>query len=234
MATNSPPPAPPARPVPGKRRPAMAVVGVLAVVLSAVVGLQLYQVAAHRTQVLVMARDVPIGQVIEAQDLTSLAVGVVPGMQWTRTQDRDGVIGKRATADLRAGTLLAPSQFGTALIPDDGQQIVPIALKASQLPARGLKPGDWVVAAAVAEEGRQGVDYRALVDKVGQADADGTVVVDLLMPATTGTALARLAAEGKIAMVLGSKAGRARFAAQACPPGSGSPTGTSAPAEAAC
>ncbi|MEN3533608.1 SAF domain-containing protein [Microbispora sp. ZYX-F-249] len=209
---------PPVRPVPGKRRPAMAVVGVLAVALSAVTMLQLYQVAAHRTQVLVMAHDVPIGQVIEPQDLTSVGVGVVPGIQWTRAQDRDGVIGKRATADLKAGTLLAPSQFGTALTPDNGQQIVPIALKATQLPARGLKPGDLVVAAAVPEEGRQGVEYRALVDKVGQPDADGTVVVDFLVPATTGTALARLAAEGKIAMVLGSRAGRAAFATSTCPP----------------
>ncbi|TQS09878.1 hypothetical protein FLX07_02120 [Microbispora bryophytorum] len=213
-ATNSPPTA---RPVPGKRRPAMAVVGVLAVVLSAVTVLQVYQLAAHRTQVLVMARDVPIGQVIEAQDLSSLGVGVVPGMQWIRTRDRDGVIGKRATADLKAGTLLAPSQLGTALTPDDGQQIVPIALKATQLPARGLKPGDRVVAAAVPEEGRQGVEYRALVDKVGQPDADGTVVVDFLVPATTGTALARLAAEGKVAMVLASRAAQTRT--PTCQPG---------------
>ncbi|WP_055483748.1 SAF domain-containing protein [Sphaerimonospora mesophila] len=212
----------------------MAVVGVLAVVLSAVTVLQLYQLAAHRTQVLVMARDVPIGQVIEAQDLTSLAVGVMPGLQWTRAQDRDGVIGKRATADLRAGTLLAPSQFGTVVTPDDGQQIVPIALKASQLPVRGLKPGDRIVAAAVPEEGRQGVEYRALVDRVGHPDVDGTVVVDLLMPATTGTALARLAAEGKIAMVLGTRVRHAAIASPECPPASASQTGSSTPTGAPC
>ncbi|MFI6321604.1 SAF domain-containing protein [Nonomuraea sp. NPDC050556] len=202
---------PPARPLPGKRRPLMLAASVAVIALGAVGAWEVYGVATHQTPVLVMANDIPLGQVLQQQDLRTVAMGMDPSVQSFTAGQRSMVIGKRAAVDLRAGSLLAPSQITDSLVPAPGQVVVPVAVRVSQLPARGIQPGDRVVATVVLTDaqGQQArpADHPAQVDRVGQADADGLMVVDLLVPATDGTSLARQAASGKVALVLQSKAG---------------------------
>ncbi len=201
------------RPLPGRRRPLMLVASVALTALGALIAWEVYGVAGHQTPVLVMTRDVPIGQQLQAQDLRTVAMGIDPAVHSLKAADKSTVIGKRAAVDLRAGSLLAPNQVADTLTPGPNQAVVPLALKASQLPARGIQPGDRVVATAVlsstqeGQSGRVSVDHLARVDRVGQPDADGLIVVDLVVPAADGTALARQAAMGKIAIVLQSRAG---------------------------
>ncbi|MFI7449677.1 SAF domain-containing protein [Nonomuraea sp. NPDC049714] len=198
------------RPLPSRRSPMMLVAGVALTALGALVAWQVYGVASQRVPVLVMARDVPVGQQIQAQDLRTVALGVDPAVQSVDAAGKGGLIGKRAAVDLKAGSLLAPVHVTEALVPGPGEVVVPVALKPSRLPARGIQPGDRVVAttASTTEPGR-GVpqDHPAKVDRVGQPDVDGLVVVDLIVPAQAGTTLARQAADGQIALVLQSRAG---------------------------
>ncbi|PZG45885.1 hypothetical protein C1I98_15140 [Spongiactinospora gelatinilytica] len=182
----------------------LASVGLTA--LGALIAWQVYGVAAHRTPVLVMARDVPIGQPIGAQDLRTVALGLDPGVQTVEAAGKSGIIGWRAAVDLKASGLLSRGQVTDAVVPAPGETIVPVALKPSRLPARGIRPGDRVLAAAVSD-GATPADHPARVDRVGPLDADGLVVVDLVVPAADGTALARQAADGEIALVLRSRAG---------------------------
>lgn len=202
----------PARPLPGRRRPMMLVASVALTALGALVAWEVYGVAGHQTPVLVMTRDVPTGQQLEAQDLSTVAMGMDPAVQSVNADDKSTVIGKRAAVDLKAGSLLAPGQVAEILTPAPGQVVVPLALKASQLPARGITSGDHVVITVVpsgaqADRGQLSLDHAAYVDRVSQPDADGLIVVDLVVPASDGTALARQAAAGKVAVVLQSWAG---------------------------
>ncbi|RBQ16955.1 hypothetical protein DP939_28300 [Spongiactinospora rosea] len=194
------------RPLPGRRSPMMFLASVGLTALGALIAWQVYGVAAHRTPVLVMARDVPIGQPIAAQDLRTVALGLDPGVQMVEASGKSGIIGWRAAVDLKAGGVLSRGQLTDAVVPAPGETIVPVALKPSRLPARGIRPGDRVVAAAVSD-GATPADHPARVDRVGPLDADGLVVVDLVVPAADGTALARQAADGEIALVLRSRAG---------------------------
>ncbi|MDF5759045.1 SAF domain-containing protein [Spongiactinospora sp. TRM90649] len=194
------------RPLPNRRNPMLLAASVGLTALGALIAWQLYGVAGHRTPVLVMARDVPIGQELQAQDLRPVALGLDAAVQALDASGKSTVIGRRAAVDLKAGSLLSPAHVTDALVPAPGQVIVPVALKPSQLPARGIQSGDQVMATAV-PAGSAPADHPARVDRVGQPDADGLVVVDLVVPATDGTALARQAAEGKIAIVLQSRAG---------------------------
>jgi hypothetical protein len=198
------------RPLPSRRSPMMLVVGVALTALGALVAWQVYGVASQRVPVLVMARDVPVGQQIQAQDLRTVALGVDAAVQSVDAAGKSALIGKRAAVDLKAGSLLAPAHVTETLVPGPGEVVVPVALKPSRLPARGIQPGDRVVAttASTAEPGR-GVpqDHPARVDRVGQPDVDGLVVVDLIVPAQAGTILARQAADGQIALILQSRAG---------------------------
>lgn len=194
------------RPLPGRRRPTMLVASVALTALGALIAWEVYGAAGQQTPVLVMARDVPIGQQLQAQDLRTVAMGMDPAVHSLTATDKSTVIGKRAAVDLKAGSLLAPNQLTETLTPAPGQVVVPVAIKASQLPARGIQPGDRVVATAVLSGTQQGRDHFARVDRVGQADADGLIVVDLVVPAANGPALARQAAMGKIAIVLQARA----------------------------
>ncbi|MFC5830045.1 SAF domain-containing protein [Nonomuraea insulae] len=199
---------PPARPLPSKRRPVMLAVSVALTALGALAAWEVYGIASDHTPVLVVARDVPIGQQLQAQDLRTVAMGMDPGVPSFNAHDKGAVIGKRAAVELKANGLLAPSQVTDGFAPAPGEQVVPIAVKTSQLPARGIQPGDPVLAVTVPTDGtRTPAIHPGRVDRVGQPDADGLVVVDLVVPAADGPALAQQAAVGKVAIVLQSRAG---------------------------
>ncbi|MEV7523748.1 SAF domain-containing protein [Streptomyces sp. NPDC091371] len=100
------------------------------------------QSAGQRGQVLVLARDVPAGQVLGLGDLRVVAVaadaGVVP------FAERDSVLGRKAKVPLVAGSLLAPGQVGTdASFPPKGLSQVALAVEAGGAPP-DLTPGERV------------------------------------------------------------------------------------------
>ncbi|WP_158578989.1 SAF domain-containing protein [Spongiactinospora rosea] len=177
--------------------------------LGALIGWEVYAAATRHTPVLVMARDVSVGQVLQLQDLRTVSMGMDPGVARFDASDKPMVIGKRAAVGLKSGTLLAPSQVTDQVIPGPGEVVVPLALKPSQLPARGLRPGDQVTITVAADAGaqREVLYHHGRVDRVSPIDADGFVVVDVIVPAADGPALARQAAAGKTALVLRSAVG---------------------------
>ncbi|MEU6158822.1 SAF domain-containing protein [Streptomyces sp. NPDC047130] len=86
-----------------------------------------------RTDVLVLARDVPAGQALTARDLRSVKVaaegGVVP------VADTAKVLGMQARVPLVAGSLLSERQVGEAAdFPPVGWSQVPVAVEAGGSP----------------------------------------------------------------------------------------------------
>jgi hypothetical protein len=116
------------------------------------------------------------------------------------------VTGLVATTTLETGTLLAPGEVTATLPPVQGQQLVTIALKPSQIPASGLAPGDQVLvistpgtqAAATAEIQQ----VPATVLAVAGPTQDGYMTVDVEVAAAAGTAVARQSSTGQIALVI--------------------------------
>lgn len=224
-SSHSPPPQPGAGrgslpPLPRQRRRRMLALGVLLVLAGTLAAGYLYTGMSDRVAVIVMTRDVPVGTQLAAADVatTRVAVGgavaVIPGRQLRQ------VLGRYAAVGLRRGTLLAASQLTGAISPRPGQQIVPVAVKLSQLPARGLEPGDQVL--VIATPGQQGQDQGtpggtsgpltqntpASVDDVSSPDADGDVRVDLVVDAQAGPAIVQQASMGRIGFVITSRAPR--------------------------
>ncbi len=120
-----------------------------------------------------------------------------------------------AATSLQRGTLLAPSELTSKLTPGPGQELVPVALKPSALPASGLAPGDQVLAVATPPSGGSGSGAAvlthpvpAVVEAVGTTtDQNGDDVVDLLVAAGLGPAVAGQAATGQIALVVTHRTG---------------------------
>lgn len=202
--------------LPRQRRPKMWLLGVFLVGLGALAGAAYSLSTQERTPVVVMARDVPVGARVSAADLRSAAVAVESGVEVVPAGRMSRVTGSFAAVPLRAGTVLAASQLTSGVAPGQGQQVVPVALQPSQLPARELRPGDRVVVAATpgapatggAAAGTAPVleeTVPAVVDRVGSPDPQGTVVVDLVVDADQGVVVAQQASTGRIAVVIISR-----------------------------
>ncbi|MEU6572548.1 SAF domain-containing protein [Streptomyces sp. NPDC046805] len=102
-------------------------------VVSAVGFTLVARTVGERDQVLVLARDVPVGRVLKPGDLRVVEVaadaGVVP------LADRSTVLGRQARVPLVAGSLLAPGQVGTgADFPPKGFSQVALAVEPGGAP----------------------------------------------------------------------------------------------------
>ncbi|MFE3452492.1 SAF domain-containing protein [Nonomuraea sp. NPDC059194] len=162
-----------------------------------------------RTSVLVMIRDVPVGQQITKNDVTTTMVKTEDRVATVRGSELQRLVGMRAATDLKAGMLVVRHAVTDQLSPAPGQELVPIALKPSRLPARGLRPGDSVrvVPAPDAQEATKGHAITAVVDQVKGDDADGLVVIDLLVSLGDSDRLAEQSAAGQVMLVLRPKGG---------------------------
>ena len=127
-----------------QRRPGLAAVGLIVVLgMGAVFG-WLYTTAGEKTPVVVMAREVPVGQVIERADLSTVDVaGSVTAIAGTNLSS---AVGQRAAVGLIPGTLLQRGMLTRADPIPAGRVQVGVALKAGQLPADGVNAGDKVAA----------------------------------------------------------------------------------------
>jgi hypothetical protein len=199
------------RGLPRRRRPGMIALAAALIGVGILASAALYHRANHQVPVLVVAASVPAGAVITSGDVSTTTVAAGPAVHDIPANQLSQVIGLVAATALEPGTLLASSELTTKLAPGPGQDLVPVALKPSALPASGLAPGDQVLAIATPAAGGSGTGaapvlarpVAAVVEAVSTStDQDGDDVVDLLVPASLGPALAQQAATGQIALVV--------------------------------
>ncbi|MDT0164496.1 SAF domain-containing protein [Actinotalea sp. AC32] len=191
----------------GRRRPGLITAGVALSALGALVAVWLVSSAGDRTDVVVLARDVPYGAVITADDLTTTAVAVDPSVATVGATAGSTLIGQLATANLPAGSLLAPSDVAPTGPPGPGEVLVPLPATADRLPASGLRAGDRLL---VVDTPTQAADpptenpetFEVVVARVGSPDLNGVSVVDVVASAADGPAIAARAATGRFALVL--------------------------------
>ncbi|MEO3861324.1 SAF domain-containing protein [Acrocarpospora sp. B8E8] len=200
-------------PLPRHRRRGMVAISIALIAVGALGAAYLVTGLDKRSPVIVAARDIPVGQQIAAQDLAETRVAAEPGVAMIPARQLPEVVGQVAAMDLPQGTLLGPASVTGQHSPREGEQVVPVALKPSQLPARGLNPGDHVL--VVITPGEQTVpgqqqeppagDVAAVVDRMAGPGTEGLAVVDLLVDADAGVQVARYAATGRIALLLTSR-----------------------------
>jgi hypothetical protein len=201
-----------APPLPRQRRRGLLLLGVALTCAAGVATAALVTSAGHRVPVVVATRDIPLGAVITAADLSTAEVSTGAGVSSIPGRQESQVTGQIAATDVPAGTLVVPGDLTSAAGPAAGQALVPVALKSWQIPASGLAGGTPVQAVptpgAAGQAGSGGPAGQALghpvtatVYRVSGADAAGNIVVDLLVPAAEGSAVARQASTGQIAII---------------------------------
>jgi hypothetical protein len=202
------------RGLPRRRRPAMIALAAALIGAGILASAALYHREDHQVPVVMVTAAVPVGAVITSSDIGTTTVAAGPGVQVIPARELSQVVGLVAATSLRPGTLLAPSELTSKLSPGPGQDLVPVAVKPSGLPASGLAPGDQVLVVATPASGGSASGtapvlvspVQATVEAVDAVpDQDGSDVVDLLVAAADGPNVAEQAATGQIALVVTSR-----------------------------
>ncbi|MEU1389965.1 MULTISPECIES: SAF domain-containing protein [unclassified Nonomuraea] len=211
LSVGEPPPtrAPKLLSQPRQRRRSSLVFGTLVVAGGAFLTVQTVMRLNDREPVLVVTQDVALGQPFTAQNISTAMMGADQAVAAVGSHELQRVIGKRAAVDLMKGVLVQSRMVTDQVTPLADQQLIPIAVKPSRLPARGLQPGDRLLVVPASDAQTVPDDVKAssggveaVVDQVKGPDNDGLMVVDVLVPSHEGPRLAALASDGNIAMAL--------------------------------
>jgi hypothetical protein len=183
---------------------------VLAAVLvaaGAVAGGLLWVSATAAGEVVVVRQSVARGEVIAAGDLGTVRVAVDASLSTVPAAELESLVGKRAAADLTAGTLLGADQVSATVVPGPGDSVVGVPIAPGLMPVEPLAAGDTV---RLVRSGDQPADatpagpVEARVLRVTPGDTQ--TVVDVVVAADQAVQLAEWAGSGKIALILDSRA----------------------------
>ncbi|MGW2207526.1 SAF domain-containing protein [Streptomyces sp. NPDC001774] len=195
-----------------KREPRW-LIPVLCLVLAAVTGLgasSLVTSSGGGVEVLAIARDVPVGQMLTAADLSVAEVSADSVLTPVPAAQKPSVVGRRVVADLRRGGLLTISQLAPARGLGDDRQQVGVEVRRGQAPVGTLAHGDSILAVTTPDPSDQPADVYtevaqpqigAVVVSVSSPDEFGNVVVNLAVAPSDGPLLARRASQGRIVLV---------------------------------
>ena len=191
-----------------RRSAPMALAGLTAVVLGALLFAGLYVGLDRRRSVLVVTRPVAAGALITAQDLDEAKASVSPSMALSAGRRRD-VVGKAAATGLVPGSLLAPSQVGGSSALQRGEALVGLSLKSGQFPA-ALRPGTRVQVVDVgrpsgtADQTRPVVlSEAAVVTAVGRPETTtSTTPMSVSLPEREAAGVVAASAAGRASLVV--------------------------------
>jgi hypothetical protein len=151
--------------VPRDRKPALAALGLLLVLVGALASVYLQQQSKNRVAVVEITKRVPQGQTIAPDEMSEVMVAVDSSISYvTWSQAQAGALkGYTARTDLVPGTLLVGQMLTTALPLAPGQEVVGISLKDGQYPL-GIQVGDTVSAYYVSNKNEDKTGQQYLAD----------------------------------------------------------------------
>ena len=161
---------------PGRRRPGLAVVAVLLIVLGAAVAGLLATRIDNRVPVLVARHQIAVGQQISSDDL-AVAQVASSGLSTIPAADSSQIEGRYATGTIPAGRLLEPDMFGSTSLLVPGKVAIGVSLAVGRYPASGLQSGDVVEAIQTASTTGKGVDPAKAGEVIATDITVGTVQV---------------------------------------------------------
>ena len=190
-----------------QRRPMLWLLGIALVAVGGLVAAWLTTVVGNTSQVVALRNDVDRGTVIEAGDLMTVEISGDPALKTVEAGEEGAMVGKYASRDLTANSLLTASAVSEEVIPKSGDALVGVALTQAQLPSTPLHAGDQVqlVSTPRAQEDLPegaATSIDATVVRTGKAPDTNQVIVDVTVPSEDATALAAMVATGRVALVV--------------------------------
>ncbi|MGW2817737.1 hypothetical protein [Streptomyces sp. NPDC001415] len=207
---------------PRERKPALAALAVLLILIGALGATVLVLRAGDRIEVYKLKGDVAAGHAVQDGDLTTVMVAADTGVHYI-TPEQKAALGKlRAKSNLYSGSLLVGEMFAADGGTPAGKAAVGVSLKEGQYPTN-LKDGETVAvyrvgtsAGAGKGNGSSGTGnsgstggssplvQRAVVSATGTQDksfGSGNLAVTLTVNTAEAAALAQAASAGEVAVV---------------------------------
>ncbi len=155
----------------------MAAASVALVFVSIAAFATVYSSATRRSQALIVTSTIEQGQAITAGDLGQANVSVSNGVVPVAVVDAGNLAGKRAAVTIPAGSLLTAGDVTASPPVSTGDAVVGLALKAGQLPAAGVEPGDQVMIIQTGSPGAAVTGLTAAGPSAGAASAPDTGIL---------------------------------------------------------
>lgn len=130
---------------PTRRRPSWVLIGSLLVALAALLGAWVFAATSDQVSVMVAARDIQPGEVIDESDLRVVQIGASSDLRAIESSLQELILGKAARGPIPRGTVLNTDLFtdqGGAV--PAGMVVVGAALDPGAVPSSLLRAGDAV------------------------------------------------------------------------------------------
>ncbi|MFR0358985.1 hypothetical protein [Streptomyces sediminimaris] len=205
---------------PRERKPALAALAVLLILVGALGATMLVLRAGNRVEVIRLTGDVQAGESISDSKITSVMVNDDSGAAFVPWSQREALKKLQAKSTLYKGTVLVGQMFSAKSDVQQGKATVGVSLKEGQYP-NTLKPGDSVAVYRVSSSSSSGSSSgsssssnssgdsplvrHAVVSDVKRSSGDvissTNLPVTLTVDASDAPALAQAASNGEVAVV---------------------------------
>jgi len=194
---------------PRDRRPALAALALLLILLGALGSALLVFRSGDRESVLAANSDIAFGQVMTRSDFKTVRAAA-DGAALVPANLVDTYVGTRATSTIPEGALLSPKMFNTdTLVPDNGEG-VGIVVDATRRPSQVPSTGQVVRVYFVSGNGTSTestpdnpvIVNAARVIAVGQGSGAGTKSITVLVRSDLAADVANFASSGNLAVTV--------------------------------
>jgi len=191
-------------------RPAIIALSIALIIVAGLGAAYIYTTTGRTTEVFSASSAISRGSVVEPGDLTTVEIPDNQQIPSYATTDADSVIGKTATVDIPAGTLISPNNVASqAGLPAD-TSIVGVSLTPAQLPSFPMSSGDPVrIVETPVNQGDPPATtpktISATVASVTKDNVSGNTVVSVQVNSRDAADLAARAATGRVALILDSE-----------------------------
>jgi hypothetical protein len=165
----------------------VALVSLVVVCASIAIFADLYASADHQSSVIIVTETIQQGQLFAGSQLGEASASISSGVTAIPVADASELSGHRAAVTIEAGSLLTPEDVTTAAPIASGDAVVGLALKAGQLPAAGVEPGDRVQIVQTASPGTplSSVSNSSSSSTSGSQSSGGGSETGVLVPQAT-------------------------------------------------
>ncbi|MFE9767852.1 RcpC/CpaB family pilus assembly protein [Streptomyces sp. NPDC005808] len=200
---------------PRERKPALAALAVLLILVGALGATMLVLRAGDRIEVVQVTDNIQAGDAVNDSNMTSVLVAADSGIRYVKWSQRQDLKTYKAKSPIYAGTVVIVDMFTKTPAIPAGKASVGLALKEGQYPD-GIQPGDVVAVYRVSGDSGSSssagsADSTLIVDRAEISDvkdkSDSTISstslpVTLTVDSADAAAVAQASSAGEVALVL--------------------------------
>ncbi|WP_299519472.1 SAF domain-containing protein [uncultured Serinicoccus sp.] len=192
------------------KRPALALLALLLVLVGALGSALLVYRTGNRVQVLVASQTIQQGAQVTEDDFNVTEIAFEEGAQVVSAESLPQFVGSQAVSTIPQGSLVSGQMFTPSELAEPGVQQVGVVVASPGRPADAMRAGDIVrvfatapeSAVAAAEDAEQLVEAAKVVAVGPVVDTSDTIHVTLLLPEDAAPAVVAASATGTVALSL--------------------------------